>query len=59
MAGKTLDARHLGDGLYVRYDGYQIAISVNNHRNPPVAYLDMGVMDQMVRYINEVKDLYK
>ena len=46
--------RHLGDGLYVNYDGYQIAISVNDHRNPPVAFLEPHVMIAMVDYINEI-----
>ena len=31
---------HLGDGLYATFDGYGIALSVNDHRNPPVAYID-------------------
>lgn len=48
--------QHLGDGLYVSFDGFQIAISVNDHRNPPVAYLDPSVMDAMVDYIKEIKD---
>jgi hypothetical protein len=31
---------HLGDGLYAAFDGWGIALSVNDHRNPPVAYID-------------------
>ncbi len=48
--------RHLGDGLYVSFDGYQIAIAVNNHKNI-VAYLDPNVMDMLVNYIKEIKEL--
>lgn len=53
----TTNQRHLGDGLYVSYDGYQIVISVNSHLNPPVAFLDPDVMDAMVKYIKEINQL--
>ncbi len=49
--------KHLGDGLYVSYDGYQIAISVNSHLNEPVAYLNPNVMDEMANYIREINQL--
>ncbi len=56
---RILEPRHLGDGLYVKYDGYQIEIRVNDHRNPVVAALDPHVMDAMVKYINEIKEYQK
>lgn len=31
---------HLGDGLYVYYTGYSYELSVNDHRNPPVAIFE-------------------
>jgi len=52
---KQIEARHLGDGLYVSFDGYQIAIRVNDHRNAPVAFLDPNVMDALVKFIEEIK----
>ena len=54
---KIGEQKYLGDGLYVSFDGFQIAIRVNNHANPPVAYMDSNVMDAMVNYINEIKEL--
>lgn len=56
MAQNKLEHRHLGDGLYVKYDGYQIEIRVNNHNSLPVAYLDPHVMDALVEYIKEIKN---
>ena len=51
MAGEN---KYLGDGLYVSFDGYQVAIAVNHHENK-VAYLDNTVMDNLVEYIKEIK----
>lgn len=56
MAQNKQEHRHLGDGLYVKYDGYQIEIRVNNHNSLPVAYLDPHVMDALVEYIKEIKN---
>ena len=50
---KTL--KYLGDGLYAKFDGFQIALMVNDHRNEPVAYLDSQVMENLVEYIKDLK----
>lgn len=31
---------HLGDGLYVKFNGYGFELSVNDHRNPAVAHFE-------------------
>ena len=38
---------HIGDGVYVSFDGYQIALRVNHHLNEPVVYLDPEVMKRL------------
>ena len=50
-----MNDKYLGDGLYVSYDGFQVAIAVNDHRNK-VAYLDPNVMAAMVDYIKTMQE---
>ena len=47
--------RHIGDGLYMIDNGYDVAIAVNHHNNE-VAYLDMLHIDAAIQYLNEVKE---
>lgn len=42
--------RYIGDGVYVSFDGYHVAISVNDHLSPPVVHLEKPVFDALVRY---------
>lgn len=50
----TTNVTHLGDGLYAAFDGYGIALSVNDHRNPPVAYIDgPRAMAALIRFWNQ------
>ena len=46
--------RHIGDGVYVSYDGYHVNIAVNDHRNHVVA-LDHHVQDALTDYISQIK----
>ncbi len=41
---------HIGDGVYVHFTGYNIEISVNDHRNPPVAYLELRAVDKLKEF---------
>ena len=41
---------HLGDGFYVDFDGYQIIVRINDHRNPIVAAIKPQVMLALVHY---------
>lgn len=45
--------RHLGDGVYASFDGYQIWLAVNHHDHKVVA-LDQGTFQQLVQYKNEL-----
>ena len=40
---------YLGDGVYASFDGYQIWLAVNDHRNRVIA-LEPQVFDALVRY---------
>lgn len=41
--------KHLGDGVYASFDGYQIWLAANNHNNKVIA-IDPHVMTQLIRY---------
>jgi hypothetical protein len=40
---------HLGDGVYVSFDGYQIWLAANHHENKVVA-LEPDVIMRLIRY---------
>lgn len=40
---------YLGDGVYASFDGYQVWLAVNDHRNKVVA-LEPSVLDALYRY---------
>ena len=48
MDDKNLE--YLGDGVYVRFNGYSFEISVNDHRNPPVVMMEDEVIDALVAF---------
>jgi hypothetical protein len=45
---------HIGDGLYVSYNGDSVGISVNDHKNEPVAWLHETNIPAMQRYLARV-----
>ena len=45
---------HVGDGLYLTDEGYNIAISANHHLNK-VAYIDTNDIERVIDYLNQVK----
>jgi len=47
--------RHIGDGVYVSFDGYHINLAVNHHNNH-VAALDPDVSEALVNYIKSVAE---
>ncbi len=47
--------RHIGDGLYMIDNGYNVAIAINYHNNE-VAYIDMTYIDAAIQYLNKVKE---
>ena len=48
---------YLGDGVYASFDGYQIELRVNDHRNEPVVYLESNVMLELMAYANKIFNL--
>ncbi len=47
------EPRHVGDGVYVSFDGYQIWLAVNHHRHRVVA-LEPGVLERVVDFAREI-----
>lgn len=50
--------RHLGDGVYASFDGYQIWLAVNHHENKVVA-IELGMVDLLVNYRDELREFFK
>lgn len=47
------EPRHIGDGVYVSFDGYQLWLAVNHHENRVVA-LEPSVMRALVEYARQI-----
>ncbi len=48
---------HLGDGVYISFDGYQWWLAVNNHQNKVVA-LEPAVVRNLSDYVRRTYDHY-
>lgn len=46
--------RYIGDGVYVSFDGYHVAISLNDHLATPVVHLEKEVLDALTKYGQEM-----
>lgn len=46
----TIEPQHVGDAVYLQFDGYQIMVRVNSHENPVVAYINHDVWRGLIRY---------
>lgn len=46
---KMQDPQHLGDGVYVGHDGYQLWLSVGDHMHPTIA-LEPGIAKAILEY---------
>ena len=44
---------YLGDGVYASFDGFQIWLAVNHHKNKQVA-LEPAVMASLLRFADRV-----
>lgn len=53
-----MEINHIGDGIYVGFDGYHITIAVNDHRNI-VAYFEPEVMINLINYWNQLIERVK
>ena len=49
----TRDTQHLGDGVYVGHDSFQLWLGANHHENMTVA-LDQGAFENLVRYAKKL-----
>ena len=47
-----MNSAYLGDGVYVSWNGFQFEIRVNSMFSQPVVYLEVGVMNELIRYRN-------
>lgn len=54
---KPPEPRHIGDGVYVSFDGYHLQIAVNDHRNPVVAF-EPAVLKELISFAKEVNSVY-
>jgi len=41
------EIEHIGDGVYVQYNGYGIDIRVNDHQNPVAVVLEPAVVHNL------------
>lgn len=49
MPKEPLAPSHIGDGVYVHDEGYQLVLAVNHHENK-VIYLDRDVLEALIAY---------
>ena len=51
------EVRHIGDGVYVKYDGYHLVLMANSHYRPTdTIYLDHYVRSELSRILDGLKD---
>lgn len=48
---------YLGDGVYASFDGFQIWLAVNDHRNQVIA-IEPNVLSRLIEYAKK-KDMIK
>jgi hypothetical protein len=46
--------QHIGDGLYMKDEGWRVSIAANHHENN-VASIDMNDIDTAIEYLKRVK----
>jgi hypothetical protein len=48
---------YLGDGVYVKFDGYQIVLMANSHVSPTdTIALDPHVIKALIRYVERLEN---
>lgn len=49
---------YLGDGCYVSFDGYQLALKANSSEYPTdVVYLAPQVWENLVKFVEQLKEV--
>lgn len=46
---------YIGDGVYVRFDGYGIELRANDPNSPHVIYLEPEVLEALNRFVIRIK----
>ena len=54
MKNKMVDIVYLGDGVYVKFDGYHIILTANNPTTDTI-YLDPHVVNTLIDYIETLR----
>lgn len=44
------DPEYLGDAVYAQNDGYMVGLSLNDHRNAPLVWLEPNVLAALIKY---------
>ena len=47
------EPRHLGDGVYISFDGYQLWLAANHHENRVIA-IEPSVLVGLLEYAKEI-----
>ena len=45
--------KYLGDGVYVDFDGYQVALSTDNGIDVAIIYLEPEVLAALIQWVKE------
>ena len=51
------DQEYIGDGVYASFDGFQIWLAANNHKNVVIA-LEPSVFDALIAYRERLIEKY-
>ena len=46
---------YLGDSVYAHFNGYAIALRLNDHRNEDLIILERETMEALIRFYNQTK----
>ena len=52
-----MEDQYLGDGVYASFDGYQIWLAANDHRNKVIA-LEPAVIVALIEYKTMIENKY-
>jgi len=58
MKNELINPEHIGDGLYMEDNDWNVAIAVNHHKNY-VAFIDINDIDTAINYLKKVKQRIK
>jgi hypothetical protein len=50
---------YIGDGVYVYFSGYDYQISVNDHRNAPVVFMEPEIVDRLYEFKKRIEESKK